>query len=394
MAFSDAGKLGTDRAICFEKAGQRRKLFHDPATTVAAIITCGGLCPGLNNVIRSAVYELRYNYGVKKVIGIRYGYAGLNPANNHPLVDLTVSCVEHINHLGGSILSSSRGSQDPAVMADTLQKMGVNVLLCIGGDGTQRGAHALGEELLRRGAKVSIVGVPKTIDNDVLYCERSFGFTTSVDAATKALVGAHEEARGAYNGIALVKLMGRDAGFIAAGATVAAQEINFTLIPEQPFRLEGDKGLLSLLEKRITDRHHAVLAVAEGAGQDLFDQQKTDQDASGNRKHQDIGLFLKEKIEQHFKQKQIPVSLKYIDPSYTIRSIPCNTEDAVLSDQYGRLAVHAALSGRTDMVVCFSRGHYVHVPSSLVTSGKRHLNINSVLWRATLATTGQPSYIG
>jgi 6-phosphofructokinase 1 len=394
MSFANAKKLGTDEAICFGRAGQRRKIFHDPSTTAAGIVTCGGLCPGLNNVIRSAVYELRYNYGVKTVWGFRYGYAGLNPAMGHDPVDLTCDRVEHINRQGGTILGSSRGNQEPAVMADTLQRMGVNVLLCIGGDGTQRGAHALGEEMLRRGAKVSIVGVPKTIDNDVAYCDRSFGFTTAVEAAAKALVGAHEEARGALNGIGLVKLMGRDAGFIAVGAAVASQEVNFVLVPEQPFKLEGANGLLALLGKRLRDRRHAVIAVAEGAGQDLFEKAASGTDASGNRKYQDIGPFLKAKIEEYFAAKKFPIAIKYMDPSYTIRAVPANTEDSVISDQYGRLAVHAAMSGRTDMVVCLSHGHFVHVSSKLVTSSKRKVRLDSVLWRAMLASTGQPPVMG
>jgi len=394
LSFSNVNKIGTDEALAFERAGQRKLLFHDPSTTIAGIVTCGGLCPGLNNVIRSAVYELQYNYGVNQVWGFRYGYAGLVPAMEHEPMNLDCDRVEHITRQGGTILGSSRGNQDAGVMADTIQRMGINVLLCIGGDGTQRGAHALGEELLRRGAKVSIVGVPKTIDNDVAYCDRSFGFTTSVEEAAKVLVGAHEEARGTLNGIGLVKLMGRDAGFIATGAAVAAQEVNFTLIPEQPFKLDGPRGLLALLEKRLIERRHAVIAVAEGAGQDLFDKHAEGADASGNQRHQDIGLFLKAKIEAYFAAKKFPIAVKYIDPSYTIRSVPANTEDAVLSDQYGRQAIHAAMAGRTDMVVCLSHGHFVHVPSRLVTSSKRKVRLDSILWRAMLASTGQPLVIG
>jgi 6-phosphofructokinase 1 len=390
MAFHEPEALGTERAVVFMLAGPRRRIFHDPATTTAAILTCGGLCPGLNNVIRSAVLELIHNYDVPRVLGIRYGYEGLNPDAGHEMIELTPAKVDSIHRQGGTILGSSRGPQDVKVMASTLRRTGINVLLVIGGDGTQRGAAALGAACRELGVQVSIVGIPKTIDNDVAYCDRSFGFSTAVHEASEAILAAHEEARGAYNGVGLVKLMGRDAGFIVAGATLASQEVNFALVPENPFSLEGDGGLLDLLEKRLASRQHAVIAVAEGAGQELF--QGTDQtDASGNRRYGDVGLLLRERIEAHFRSGRIALTLKYIDPSYIIRSVPASTEDAVLCDQYGRLAVHAAMAGTTDAVVCFCRGMFALVPSTLVTSSKRHMTLDSVLWRGVLASTGQPA---
>jgi 6-phosphofructokinase 1 len=240
------------------------------------------------------------------------------------------------------------------------------------------------------GLPVSVVGVPKTIDNDVAFCDRSFGFTSAVEQATCALSAAHEEARGALYGIGLVKLMGRDAGFIAAAATLASQDVNFCLVPEQRFELDGQSGLLAMLEKRLRDRGHAVIAVAEGAGQDLFP--KADQtDASGNRRYGDIGLLLKQRIESHFKAAQVPITLKYIDPSYLIRSVPANTEDSILADQFARLAVHAAMAGRTEMVLCFCRGGFAHVPSQLLTSTRKKMPLDGPLWRGVLAATGQPA---
>jgi 6-phosphofructokinase 1 len=394
FAFDDVDKLGTPEALAFEHAGPRQRIYHNPFDTRVGIVTCGGLCPGLNNVIRSATQELRWNYGVTRVYGIKYGYEGLNPECGHEPIDLTIDYVDSIHHAGGTKLGSSRGHQPPEAMCEQLRRFGINVLLCIGGDGTQRGAHALQLETEKRGMKVSIVGIPKTIDNDVAYCDRSFGVTTAVAEAVRALNAAHEEARGAYNGIGLVKLMGRDAGFIAAMATVASQEVNFTLIPEQPFKLEGERGFLALLEKRLKARQHALVVVAEGAGQDLFDQEALGYDKSGNRRYGDIGLLLREKIEEYFRSKQIPVAIKYIDPSYTIRSVPANSEDAALCDQYARQAVHAAMAGKTDMVVSSTRGNFVHVPSELVTATKRRLSLTSYLWRAVLSSTRQPAVIG
>jgi 6-phosphofructokinase 1 len=394
MSAGSPDELARGGVLAFEAAGPRRRLFFDPAGTTAAIVTCGGLCPGLNNVIRSAVLELRHGYGVKSVLGLRYGYESLNPAFGHEPIDLTNEFVQDIHRRGGSILASSRGEQPVELMAETLVAMGVDILIAIGGDGTQRGAHALGGELARRGAKVAVVGVPKTIDNDVMYCDRSFGFTTAAAEAARVLVAGHEEAVGAFNGVAIVKLMGRHAGFIAAAATLAAQEANFCLVPERPFALDGERGLLALLEPRLKARRHALIAVAEGAGQHLFQNADAGTDKSGNRKLHDIGVHLRDRITAHFVSRQLQINVKYIDPSYVIRSVPTNVEDAVLCDQYGRAAVHAAMSGRTGMVVSQLRGAFVHVPSELITSGTKHLEPASMLWRAVLATTGQPDPIG
>lgn len=223
--------------VYFEKAGPREKLFFDPRKTKAAIVTCGGVCPGLNNVIRSAVLEFYYNYDVKNVLGIRYGYAGLNPKIGLPPIELTPRSVSDIHEKGGTILGSSRGKQPVEIMADFLTENGINILLCIGGDGTLRGAADVAEEVGSRGQSIAVVGIPKTIDNDVMYISRTFGVTTATEKAHQVLDCAHSEAKSAYNGVGLVKLMGRDAGFIAAAATLASQEVNFCLIPEIPFIL-------------------------------------------------------------------------------------------------------------------------------------------------------------
>jgi 6-phosphofructokinase 1 len=202
--------------VFFEKAGPREKLFFDPRQTRAAIVTCGGLCPGLNNVIRSAFLELHHNYGVPEMLGLRYGYAGLNPAGGEPPLRLTPEIVDDIHEVGGTILGSSRGPQPSEVMVDFLVQAGINVLFCVGGDGTLRGARDIGEEARRRKLPIAVVGIPKTIDNDVMYITRTFGFSTATEKAREVLDCAHNEAKSVFNGVGLVKVMGRDAGFIAA----------------------------------------------------------------------------------------------------------------------------------------------------------------------------------
>ena len=384
------GNRPCEKDFLFEKAGPRQRLYFDPACTRAAIVTCGGLCPGLNDVIRSVFLELRMNYGVSDIFGIRYGYQGLNPQVGLPPVKLTLEMVEDIHREAGTILGSSRGHQDPKVIVDFLAEQKINMLFCVGGDGTQRGSHAIYEEVHRRGLDIAIIGIPKTIDNDIPYCETSFGTVTAVAEALKVLECAHAESKGAPYGIGLVKLMGREAGFITASATVASQDVNFALVPELPFKLEGEKGLLPVLRRRMLDRHHAVIAVAEGAGQDLFDRRTVERDASGNIKFQDIGPFLKQRILEYFDEHGPKVNVKYIDPSYTIRSVPANCEDSMLCDQFARNAVHAAMAGKTDVLIGIVHSQFIHVPIQMVVSEKKRMSLEGRLWAAVLSTTGQP----
>lgn len=375
--------------VLFELAGPRARLFFDPKETVAGIVTCGGLCPGLNNVVRSLFLELHYNYRISKVLGFRGGYAGLDPACAEKPVELSLQYVCDAHRHGGTILGTSRGPVDVARAVDNLIRLGVNILFTIGGDGTQRGANALYEEASRRGHPLAVVGIPKTIDNDVAFVDRSFGYLTAVEEASKVVERAHTEALSVQNGVALVKLMGRNAGFIAAGATLASQDVNFTLIPELSFELDGEKGLLAALKQRVVERGHAVIVVAEGAGQQLLDGAEQ-RDASGNVKLKDIGPFLKEKIEAGFKASGIPVVMRYFDPSYFIRSSPADAEDSIVCDMFARNAVHAAMAGKTGLVIGFVHGQFVHVPIGVLVRGKKRLSPEGPLWQAVLSVTGQP----
>jgi 6-phosphofructokinase 1 len=377
-----------DPETFFEKAGPRQKIFFDPRQTRAAIVTCGGLCPGLNNVIRSAFLEFHHNYGVREILGIRHGFLGLTARGEPPLV-LSTEMVEDIHRDGGTILSSSRGQQETAEMVDFLVNRKIDILLCVGGDGTQHGSHALVQEIARRKLPISVVGVPKTIDNDIQFVRQTFGYFSAIESARDILDGAHCESKGAPNGIGLVKLMGRDSGFIAAGAAVASQEVNFVLVPEIPIRLDGPRGFLATLHRRMVDRHHAVIVVAEGAGQDLFEQENA-ADKSGNRKKADIGVFLRDRIQAYFKEKGTEVNLKYIDPSYIIRSVPANSQDARLCDGYARNAVHAAMAGKTGLIIGDWYSVFVHVPLPAAVARRKKIDPESDLWHAVIAATGQP----
>ena len=380
--------------VCFEKAGARRKLFYDPAKTRAAIVTCGGLCPGINNVVRSAFYQLHYRYGVREVIGIRYGFEGLNPSAGHPPIALTPERLEGVHRVGGTFLGTSRGPQNVPRMVDFLQEREIDLLLCVGGDGTQRGAHALAEEAGKRGLRISVVGIPKTIDNDVPFVYRSFGFYTALEKAREVIQGAHVEAKGVPNGVGLVKLMGRYAGFIAAGATLASQEVNYTLVPEVPFELDGPEGFLAALEERLEERGHAVIVLAEGAGQHLFEEAEVRRDASGNLKLHDIGRFFHQRIAEHFAARDKPAYIKYLDPSYLIRSVPANTADSLYCDSLARHAVHAALAGKTDVLIGYWHNVFIHVPIPAVTRRSKRMDPHGGVWMAVLEATGQPARFG
>jgi 6-phosphofructokinase 1 len=368
--------------LLFELAGPRKKLFFDPEHTRAGIVTCGGLCPGLNDVIRSLFLELHHAYGVKEVLGFQEGYKGLDPVRGREPIILTSSIVDDIHKEGGTILNTSRGPVDMSLAVDNLIKRGINILFTVGGDGTQRGGVALFQEAQKRGYPISVVGIPKTIDNDVAYVSRTFGYLTAVEEAMKVLERAHTEAHSVENGISLVKLMGRNAGFIAAGATVASQEVNFTLVPEVPFKLDGPKGFLEALKLRILDRSHALIVVAEGAGQELLEQDEVVRDASGNIKTGDIGPFLRQKIESYFKEQKIPMVMRYIDPSYLIRSSPANAEDSILCDLYARHAVHAAMAGKTGVVICSCTCRIGHKPKKVDETGEFRLESGTIDNRA------------
>lgn len=378
---------------CFELAGPREKLYFDPEKTVSALITCGGLCPGLNDVIRSIVMETYYMYGSKSILGIRNGYNGLNPEKGYEPVELNPEYVRDIHKIGGTVLGSSRGgTDDMELLVDTIEKMGINILYTIGGDGTLRGAHRIAEIAIERGLDLSVIGVPKTIDNDISYIQKSFGFETAFSRAVEAISSAHVEAGGAPNGIGLVKLMGRHSGFIAANASLAMNDVNFLLVPEVEFDLEGDNGFLKHLEERILRRKHAVICVAEGAGQRHLVEDRSSQkrDKSGNILLEDIGIFLKNRIKGYFDRRGIEANLKYIDPSYIIRSTPANPTDSVFCALLGQNAVHAAMSGKTDMIVGQWNNIFTHLPIELAISKRKKLNPNSAYWYSVLQATGQP----
>ncbi len=373
----------------FEMAGPRERIYFDPSKLRCALVTCGGLCPGLNDIIRSIVLELYYGYGVRRIYGIKYGLQGFIPRYGHDVIDLAPATVVNIQDMGGSILGSSRGPQSIEEIVDTLDRMNIAILFMIGGDGTLKAANLIADAIREHNLRIAVIGIPKTIDNDIHMVSRSFGFDTAVDIATQAIKGAHNEAESYPNGIGLIKLMGRHSGFIAATATLAQQDVNFVLIPEIPVDLEGPNGLLTKVETRLAERGHAVIVVAEGALQELFANEEKGTDASGNVRLHDVGLFLRDRIKDYFKTQAIEINLKYIDPSYMIRSVPANANDSVFCGFLGRDAVHAGMAGKTRLLVAHWNNHFVHVPMALSAGKRKQVNPSGKLWTTVLGATGQ-----
>jgi 6-phosphofructokinase 1 len=381
-----------DDGMGFELAGPRQGIFFDPAKLRAAIVTCGGICPGTNNVIRGLVMQLHHRYGVERIVGVRYGLRGFIPGYGLPFVDLGPGMVARIHQLGGTILGSSRGPQDPGAIVDTLERQDVNIVFFVGGDGTLRAAHRVARESLERGLKIAVVGVPKTIDNDILYIDKSFGMDTAVSVAAQAVRAAHVEAEGAPNGLVIVKLMGRHSGCIACRSALATMDANLVLVPEQDFDLDGERGVFACVQRRFDRSDHMLIVVAEGAGQELMRraEDRMSMDPSGNLKLQDIGMFLCNVLRAHFSATNLDLTIRYIDPSYIIRAAPANASDGIFCAELAEMAVHAAMAGCTDMVVGSWGGRLTHVPLELATSGRKTVDLEGSLWLSVLEATGQP----
>jgi 6-phosphofructokinase 1 len=375
----------------FEAGGPRRQIFFDPSKTRVGIVTCGGLCPGLNNVIRGLVMQLTRHYGVSRIVGFRNGYQGFIARYGYPVMELTPDVVSDINEDGGTILGSSRGQQDPEEIVDCLEQLGINILFVIGGDGSLHGAQQICDVIAQRELRIAIVGVPKTIDNDIPFIDHSFGFRTAFSQATESIRAAHIEARSAPGGVGLVKLMGRHSGFIACYAALAKNDADYVLIPEVPFDLDGEHGFLAHLRHTVRARGYAVIVVAEGAGQEYLAGEPTTSDASGNVRLRDIQRLLQQRITDDFAAAGQELNLKLLDPSYVIRSVAANPYDSVYCVRLAHAAVHAAMAGRTEVVVGRWHGRFVHIPIPVAVSRRSTVDPDGDLWLSVLESTGQPA---
>ena len=381
----------------FVRAGPRAALHFDPPMVNAAIVTCGGLCPGLNNVVRELVHALYYIYGVNSVWGVRGGFHGFHAdvgdEDFYPVL-LTPEKVQDIHHEGGTVLRSSRGGFDIDKILDFLTKKNIQQLYVIGGDGTHRGAYAIHQACMKSDLNVAIAGIPKTIDNDVDYIDRSFGFLTAVQAAQASIHSAKTEATCVMpNGVTVVKLMGRSAGFLAATSALGSGDVDAVLVPEVPIVLDGDDGILPFIYHRCKEQKYAVVVVAEGAGEDILGK-STQVDKGGNRKLPPIGEFIRDQIKDYFTAKGEDSTVRYIDPSYTVRSVPANAADSIYCTDLAQNAVHGTMAGYTGFSVGLINNQCCYIPiPQLVATSPRQMNPRGQIWERVLAMTGQPNPI-
>ena len=360
-----------------ELAGPSEKIFYNPFDCKVGIITCGGLCPGLNNVIRALVLNLYNRYNVHQIFGLRWGFEGLNPELSN-VIKLTPTIVNDIHQKGGSILGSSRGEQQIEVMAQFLINNNFNILFTLGGDGTLKASSKLNEELRRRNVPITVVGIPKTVDNDICYTDNTFGFNTAVELAQQAINSIHNEAKSAKNGIGIVRLMGRDAGFIALYASISNGDVNMVLLPEMSISIET---ICEFVKKRLLLKGHIVIVLAEGA---LQDQKPKDielrKDKSGNIIHWNCLDYLKERIKEYLEDNGFNNhTIKSVDPSYMIRSAPCNATDAHYCMTLANAAVHVAMAGKTGVVICHHHNNYVSIPMNRAIHFIKRVNPNGPL---------------
>eukprot|EP00929_Paragymnodinium_shiwhaense_P116504 TRINITY_DN860_c0_g2_i1.p1 TRINITY_DN860_c0_g2~~TRINITY_DN860_c0_g2_i1.p1 ORF type:complete len:2777 (-),score=621.22 TRINITY_DN860_c0_g2_i1:77-8053(-) len=366
------------------RSGARKELHFDPAKGAACIVTCGGLCPGLNSVIREVVNSLT-KYGVKDIYGCKGGYKGMVMPDKW--IKLTPAYVEEIHSQGGTILVSDRGNPSYDDIAKSLQSMNVKQFFVIGGDGTQMGAAASFEACRRIDWEVAVMGIPKTIDNDIPIMDRSFGFNTACTEAEKAIDAAYVESRCRQNCIGLVKLMGRSSGYIAMEATLAARTVDVCLIPEMNISLPK---LLTHALELIRSRKRAVFVVAEGCGDTLI-KSSGETDAGGNRKLADVGPWLIEQLEKHFETHGVPLTVRYIDPTYMVRAVPANPNDSVYCAILAQQAVHNAMAGYTGAIVGKVDERYVMIPIHAITANRgRKVDLKGRQFERLIASTSQP----
>ncbi|KAA6423820.1 MAG: phosphofructokinase family [Trebouxia sp. A1-2] len=370
------------------RAGARETIYHDPSTVNAAIVTCGGLCPGLNDVVQGLVRKLE-DYGVPdgNILGIRYGYKGFYNRKQKPVV-LNSKAVEGIQLQGGTILGTSRGGADIKEIVKRIDMWGIDMVFVVGGNGGNAGAAAIQAQCEKDGVVCNIVGVPKSIDNDILVIDKCFGFDTAVEEAQTALLAAKVEAISADQGIGLVKLMGRSSGFIAMQASMASGVVDICLIPEVNFNLDGRHGLMAYIETLLANKGHCVICVAEGAGQEILMSGDVQTDRSGNPILKDVGPWLKSEIKKRFKEADV----KYIDPSYLIRSIPTTSNDRIYCKILAHNAVHAAFAGFTGVTVGLVNTHYVILPIPVVIQAPRRVDPQGKQWNRLRSSIGQPQF--
>lgn len=382
----------------FIKAGPRSQLQIDPNKTVAAIATCGGLCPGLNVCIYQIYRTLKYVYGVQTIYGVFDGYRGFT--DDSTWIELDDQILRNKFNEPGTFLRSSRGKQDMTLIVSNLKKKSVNSVFIIGGEGSHKGALALQSEAINQQAEISVAAIPKTIDNDIPIIDQSFGHATSIDVVVKSLKGAYAEANSIDPCLGIVKNMGRDTGHITVNSALAFGKTDLILIPEAGYNLKGENGVLAFVCQLLKEKRHVVILVSEGASASMKDAELENEgkDKSGNTKFGDIGLHLKSEIGKYCKENGgeslEELNIKYIDPSYLQRSCEPNSFDRTMCLNISRDSVHGVMAGYSSFSTAIVAGRTVYLPlTSICSKNREYVDLLGERYQSVLQMTRQPSFL-
>ncbi|HCC71180.1 MAG TPA: 6-phosphofructokinase [Bacteroidales bacterium] len=305
------------------------------------ILTAGGDCPGLNAAIRGVAKTAIVRHGME-VYGISDGFLGLI---NKEFIELTESKLSGILTLGGTILGTSRvkpfkkesnGSRTiskPELIKEHYEQMGLDCLVCIGGNGTQKTAYRLSQEGL------NVVGIPKTIDNDVYGTEKSFGFDSAVNIATEAIDRLHSTAN-SHKRIIVIEVMGHNAGWIALYAGMAGGG-DVILIPE--LEIDIDNVAMYLQERAYKNKDYSIVVVAEGV--------------SPKRKKKSAAEYIAKMISERTGLETRETVLGYVQRGGTPSPM-----DRILATRYGSAAVELIANNDYGKIVTLRSEIIVPVP--------------------------------
>lgn len=437
--------------LTMPEAGPRRYVSYPQKNQLkVGILVSGGIAPGINAVISGIIarhhayqawsQKINKNYALE-ILGYSEALKGLLHAGR-PAVPLDLKTVrEAVNH-GGSILPTARADElldleDPKQRDGALDKVTsrlinqqIDILYIIGGDGSMRAAHAISCRARRNPInELSVIGIPKTMDNDILWVWQSFGFLSAVEFAKQAILQLHTEVMSNPR-LCVIQLFGSDSGFVVSHAALASGVCDAVLIPEVNFTL---KQLSGYIRYRLQDRPHsdkpyggivalaetaipldwreyvsATAEVADGSEKVILTPEELRAietfESHGRRVHGQTpdalrsgGLRLVSQILQREIRKLGDRWSSYRvftnEPRHLIRSIEPSVSDVIFAQRLGTLAVDNAMAGYHDFMISQWLTEYVLVPLKLVVLGRKRVPEHGIFWKSVRASTGQPDFV-
>lgn len=443
--------------LTFPEAGPRENLVYpmesrDGATDSlqVGVLVSGGIAPGINAVIKGIVdrHTLYSNHAKEnddtsydlEIIGYRDGFSGLLSGSH---IKLNRKKVRDFANKGGSLLGTSRyhplldlddpGKRDSAVRDIISNLKDIDILYVIGGDGSMRAAHMIWTRAQRMHAegeasKLSVVAIPKTMDNDILWVWQSFGFMSAVEKAKQFVLQLHTEASSNPR-LGIMQLFGSDSGFVVTHAALASGVCDYVLIPEADFSMEV---LCEFIKKKLKSRYKRGQDGKSPFGMILMAETAIPRDGinSPGCKYiddPDVGLEKEEKIaiekfiadgrrvqgqtQDALRRGGIKIISRVVqkeirqmkpgqywekfrvftnEPRHLIRAIDPSVQDVIFGQRMGTLAVDNAMAGYTDFMISQWLTEYVLVPLKLVVLGRKRVPQKGIFWKSVLANTGQP----